>query len=221
MGRPRKESDKANAKRRIGEAFWKLLEENEIREITVGMIVAEAQCNRGTFYYHYHDLEELLDHLLTAEVLETHLVSDKLFRMGTDDSYNIFDDLEPVFVKRLVLTVDRVGFGVAYGKIREVALETWRYLLAPETGSVSAEAEAFIDYYIGGVLCMLIARPPALTSTRIFGGDDPVPSSLIEFSRKNFGFMLEEICAAEGLSPATALERIREAAILLEEQGIK
>lgn len=209
MGRPRKESAQANAKQRIGEAFWKLLEEHEIREITVGMIVAEAKCNRGTFYYHFQSLEDLVESLLATEVLRTRLISESLFKMGTDDSYNIFDDLDPLLIKRLALTVDRVGFGVAYGKIREAALKVWRCLLSPEVGDISPAAEAFIDYYIGGVLCMLMAQPPAISNTKAFGGNQPVPSSLIEFSRMNFRFMLGEICSAEGISPETVLERAR------------
>lgn len=219
MGRPRKESAQANAKQRIGEAFWKLLEEHEIREITVGMIVAEAQCNRGTFYYHFQSLEDLVESLLATEVLGTHLISESLFKMGTDDSYNIFDDLDPLLIKRLVLTVDRVGFGVAYGKIREAALGAWRFLLEPETGDISPAAEAFIDYYIGGVLCMLMARPPAIANTKVFGGDQPVPSSLIEFSRMNFRFMLNEICAAEGTPPEVVLKRVRSVGVSLKNQN--
>ena len=219
MGRPRKESEQAGAKQRISEAFWKLLEENEIREITVGMIVTEAQCNRGTFYYHFQSLEDLVESLLSTEVLGTHLVSEALFKMGTDDTYNIFDDLDPLLVKRLVLTVDRVGFGTAYGKIREVALDTWRYLLKPETGEISPDAEVFIDYYIGGVLCMLMARPPAITQTKIFGGDQPVPSSLVEFSRTNFRFLLSEICSAENTPPEIVLERVRNIGVVLKKQS--
>ena len=42
------------------EAFWQLLENNQLHEISVGMIVAKAGCNRGTFYYHFADKDELL-----------------------------------------------------------------------------------------------------------------------------------------------------------------
>ena len=47
MARPSKQQESADL--RIRNAFWKILEEHEYKDITVGMIVDEAQCNRGSF----------------------------------------------------------------------------------------------------------------------------------------------------------------------------
>lgn len=210
MGRPSKESGEPSAKQRIGDAYWKLLENYEIREITVGMIAAEAKCNRGTFYYHYRDIEDVMNSLLAEELRAANLLTEGLFRMGTDEDYNVFENLQPEFVHRLVLIVDRAGIGLAYGKMRAMVLEMWQRALAPDGAELSGEAEAFIDYYIGGVLCMLAARPPALANSTMFGGDTPVPESLVNFSRKNFRFLMNEICDAQGVSVDTLLRRIED-----------
>lgn len=210
MGRPSKESNEPSAKQRIGDAYWKLLENYEIREITVGMIVAEAKCNRGTFYYHYRDIEDAMNSLLAEELRAANLLTEGLFRMGTNDNYNVFEHLQPEFIHRLVLIVDRVGIGLAYGKMRAMVLEVWERALTLEGSKLSDEAEAFIDYYIGGVLCMLAARPPALANSTMFGGDEPVPESLVEFSRKNFRFLMNEICAAQGVPVETFLKRVED-----------
>lgn len=51
MARPRKDADAPDARTRIIEAFWELIENNSIFELSVGEVTRAAQCNRGTFYY--------------------------------------------------------------------------------------------------------------------------------------------------------------------------
>ncbi|MDE7018351.1 MAG: TetR/AcrR family transcriptional regulator [Lachnospiraceae bacterium] len=47
-------------KNAIIDAFWRLLEEKPYGKITVKDIVDCCQVNRNTFYYHFHDIPELL-----------------------------------------------------------------------------------------------------------------------------------------------------------------
>lgn len=47
-------------KNTIIDAFWLLLEEKPYNKITVKDIVNRCQMNRNTFYYHFHDIPELL-----------------------------------------------------------------------------------------------------------------------------------------------------------------
>lgn len=42
-------------------AFWQLLDEKPYNKITVKNIVERCQVNRNTFYYHFHDIPELLE----------------------------------------------------------------------------------------------------------------------------------------------------------------
>ena len=60
MERPRKDADAPDARTRIIEAFWELIENNSIFELSVGEVTRAAQCNRGTFYYYFHDFDELV-----------------------------------------------------------------------------------------------------------------------------------------------------------------
>lgn len=48
-------------KNAIIDAFWQLLEEKPYSKITVKDIVDRCQINRNTFYYHFHDIPELLE----------------------------------------------------------------------------------------------------------------------------------------------------------------
>lgn len=48
-------------KNAIIEAFWQLLEKKPYNKITVKDIVDSCEINRNTFYYHFHDIPELLE----------------------------------------------------------------------------------------------------------------------------------------------------------------
>ena len=48
----------------IMEAFVDLLSEKPLDKITVTDVVNRAQINRGTFYAHYRDIPDVLDHLI-------------------------------------------------------------------------------------------------------------------------------------------------------------
>ncbi len=51
----------------IQEAFVKLLNERPLDKITVREIAGECGINRNTFYYHYHDMYDLLETLFVLE----------------------------------------------------------------------------------------------------------------------------------------------------------
>lgn len=51
----------------IIDAFWIILEEKPYNKITVKDIVEYCKVNRNTFYYHFHDIPELLDRVLKQE----------------------------------------------------------------------------------------------------------------------------------------------------------
>lgn len=48
-------------KKAIIDSFWTLLDEKPYNKITVKDIIDYCQINRNTFYYHFHDIPELLE----------------------------------------------------------------------------------------------------------------------------------------------------------------
>lgn len=81
MARPSKQQESADL--RIRNAFWKILEEHEYKDITVGMIVDEAQCNRGSFYYHYPNIEALVDCVINEELLGNFTITQVIFSVAS------------------------------------------------------------------------------------------------------------------------------------------
>lgn len=51
----------------IRESFIKLLNEKPLNKITVKDIVEDCGINRNSFYYHYQDVPELLNHIIEDE----------------------------------------------------------------------------------------------------------------------------------------------------------
>ena len=52
------------SKRLINEALADLLQEKPLDKITVTDVVNRADINRGTFYAHYKDIPDVVDHLI-------------------------------------------------------------------------------------------------------------------------------------------------------------
>ncbi len=60
----------------IMDAFWQLLEEKPYNKITVRDIVDRCQVNRNTFYYHFHDIPELLEYAIKKDadsIIQNHI----------------------------------------------------------------------------------------------------------------------------------------------------
>lgn len=52
------------SRKKIKDALADLLQEKPLDKITVTDVVARAQINRGTFYAHYRDVADVIDHLI-------------------------------------------------------------------------------------------------------------------------------------------------------------
>ena len=51
----------------ITDALWQLLDEKPYNKITVKDIADRCQINRNTFYYHFHDIPELLESVIKQD----------------------------------------------------------------------------------------------------------------------------------------------------------
>lgn len=77
-------------KKMFKNAFFQLLKEKSIQEITIKELCATAQVNRGTFYSHYEDIYQLLHSIedeMYQELLTT--LSSLQFTASTDREFYI------------------------------------------------------------------------------------------------------------------------------------
>ncbi len=57
-------------KKAFNQALFTLLDQKTFQQITITDIVTEADVNRGTFYKHYRDKEELLDSIIEEILMD-------------------------------------------------------------------------------------------------------------------------------------------------------
>lgn len=62
----------ANGKQRISDALCKLGESRPIEKVTVREIIAEAEINRSTFYYHFESVQDAMEWMI-SDFLEEYL----------------------------------------------------------------------------------------------------------------------------------------------------
>lgn len=59
-----------NAKESLKNAFWELLRETPLNQITVILLCERASVNRQTFYYYYQNVVDILKDVLFEEIYE-------------------------------------------------------------------------------------------------------------------------------------------------------
>ena len=62
-----------NTKQQFSEALDRLLERKSLDRITVSDITDECGLNRQTFYYHFHDIYELIEWQIDCQAAYTYI----------------------------------------------------------------------------------------------------------------------------------------------------
>lgn len=93
MGEKAEYRSAKRSKRMIQEAFVELMQEKEIKKITVTDIITRADLNRGTFYAHYKNTEELL------QQIESEIINKMLDFLREFHHNNFFHNPLPILKK--------------------------------------------------------------------------------------------------------------------------
>lgn len=78
-------------KKQIRESFINLIEEIGLKKITVSTLAKDADINRGTFYLHYKDIDDLL------EKLQREIIEDLQQETKNLDPNEIIDDQDKLY----------------------------------------------------------------------------------------------------------------------------
>ena len=127
-------------KRAIKDSFRKLLQERPLTRITVREIAAECGINRNTFYYHYHDIPELMDEIIKDEAAR--LISDY------PDISSLDECVESAFrfilenrrsINHIYHSIDREIFEQHLMSICEYAVASWYSSAVKSAGDISLQ----------------------------------------------------------------------------------
>ncbi len=203
MGRPKATAERVPVDRRLANAFWMLLETHTLGEITIGMVAGAAGVNRGTFYYHFANLDDFVYRVIELELVGERALLRDIFAIaiGSDATIEGIASVEGK-MRRMGLALAHGGMDAMGPKIKEVLAGMWQALLRPDGSRINPQTRAVIEYATSGVIGML-----SYFASQDEGAVDVGPG-MQEFLKNSACFMLASICKAEGVPQEAVLERL-------------
>lgn len=152
------------SKKRLRQALARLMQQKAFPSITVTDVVREADLNRGTFYAHYHDIDDM------RAQIENELLSDFRALLGAERLTSV-TVLKPVLERAadyvqeqrelfMVLLHDGRYEGFAQKLTR--LLEDWRTASVPYRGVEDAYVARFAATGVVGVIERWVTEPQPL-----------------------------------------------------------
>ncbi len=210
MARPKK-TDCIEARQRIIDGFWILLENHRLRDITIGMVVEQAQCNRGTFYYHYADMNDLIyaaiEHELIIERSIPGIIFDAACERETSPSQTI-DESQQLY--RLSLIMEQGGMDLVLTKAYDMVNKLWISVLAPDKGELPENVRIVVEYYTTGMLGTILYR----FSEQRNGIQSLTCPEMDKFINASTKFVISQIAQAQDTTEEEILARLRTASCL-------
>lgn len=188
---------------RLADALWGCLETRRLTEVSVGDVIEAAGVSRGSFYYHFSDLDHLVEWALSRELLDSDREGHSFMTLAAqveppDESPTVARSLS-----RVCLLLDRGGMGAVYDVTLGMVLRLWGEVLCPEGGRLSDEVAAQLEYAVGGTVGMLSRA--SLSS----GAKRRVSMAFVHESHLRLVRSVAEVLGESPRSVAARLERAR------------
>lgn len=202
MARPRK-SECGAADIRLANAFWLLLERHQLADITVGMVAEQAELNRGTFYYHFKSMDDLIDRAIEDEVLGNgSILQNMLSLIAGSSTANGFEAFIKQDMERIALLIKQGGMDSFSIKIKGLMFGTWKAILCDEGEELSPSTRMIIEYSTSGVIGIIAYGA-------LHGSGEVPPEFFLSFAKNNSDFLVRQIGIAQGIPREAVLERVR------------
>ena len=198
MARPRKDLADPTALKRIEDSFWELLEENDLKRITVNMVTEKAGCNRGTFYYYFDSMDALLSHLVERDILSPGGLTRDLFSLLVNSEYSVelLSQKMPVRMQRFGLLLQRAGEQRVGNQAKRTLLQMWEGILCPrEDDELTEASRVTIEYGIGGIISVI---DYLYSENKLDGG--VFSEKAAELLQNHARYMLRRLSEAQGVS---------------------
>lgn len=202
MARPRK-SERSTADIRLANAFWALLEHHRLSDITVGMVAEQAELNRGTFYYHFKSMDDLIDRAIEDEVLGNgSILQNMLSLVAGSSTANGFEAFIKQDIERIALLIKQGGMDSFSIKIKCLMFGTWKAILCDEGEELSPSTRMIIEYSTSGVIGIIAYGA-------LHGSGEAPPEFFLSFAKNNSDFLVRQIGIAQGIPHEAVPERVR------------
>lgn len=154
MARPKLNSGEKPVRLRLVEAFLDLVKAFPADKVTVNMVVARAQCARGSFYYHFEDINGLIDavidHVFPDEIPQAML---NWFLTAQNDVKILMKDtaFKDRINKLCILVGPNSSLGIV-SKVKKRFISAWLKVLGLEERNLPEEAHLIFEFVINGVV---------------------------------------------------------------------
>lgn len=202
MARPKKEEGAPDGRKRLVSAFWQLLEQYRLHELTVGVVCANAHCSRGTFYHHFANMDDLASAAVEDELFGKDNVSFEVFNLATGlDEGVLLRIASSDRMQRLLLVMKRGGMDMVDAKVKSVLMDMWQSVLCPDGSKISNDARFIIEYAVSGMLRILFVKACADSE----GASLEFPR---DFAQKAASFTIAQLSEAQGMPKEEILQRL-------------
>lgn len=187
---------------RLADALWTCLEESRLTEVSVGDVIAAAGVSRGTFYYHFACLDQLVAWALRRELLDIDHEGHSLADIASCEQSPVETPALSTSCARVCLLLNRGGMSSVYEVVLEDMLRLWSSALCPEGQELPDAVVEELEYAVGGTVGML-ARAGA-------SSDAKRRSSLTLVHRRNLK-LVRSVAEIIDESPREVLARLERA----------
>ena len=194
-------------KARLADALWGCLETRRLTEVSVGDVIQEAGVSRGSFYYHFSDLDHLIAWALSQEMLNSDRRGNSFMALAAQAEPPAESETVSRSLSRVCLLLDRGGMGAVFDVALDAQLALWTKALCPEGELLPDEVVAQLEYAVGGTVGML---------SRAGRSSDSKRRVSMAFVHERHLWMVRRVAEVLGESPrsvAARLERVRRAAV--------
>ena len=153
MGRPRNDSTEIPATEKIENSFWKVLETEGYKSITILRLSQESGVNKNSIYYYYDNIEDIakkvFEHNTNNQIADMFLSA-----ILTNDSNLILDENMLQNVKRIHLLAGSES-SFLHSLVSKSLIDTWVKKLNIDYDKLSESELIAIKFLSSGVTSML------------------------------------------------------------------
>lgn len=186
-------------KSKLADALWSLLKTQCLSTISVSDVIEAASVSRGSFYYHFADLDTLVRWALLREVFDSDRQGHPFFLLATKTALPQETHELKRSISRVCLLLDRGGMNIVFDVSLDALVDLWCRVLQPDANELPNEVISQLEYAVGGTVGML-----ARANVR----DESKRRTSVAFIREQQIRMVRSIAAVLHMSPSELMARL-------------
>ncbi len=141
--RQKSNNRRSDARKHIIEAYAAIMEEKELDRITVTDVISKAHISRSTFYYHFANLEDVLEAMMEtffSAFADTVAIGESFFVTNDSDGYIQRRSLELIQFMRANKAL-----------LQTLLNSSYRHVFCERLAKIFMEAYSKLGHYLNGV----------------------------------------------------------------------